>query len=132
MRLNREMIKDLQVHAEHFAECADSDSQFELANKYLDLARLIKDLPNRFTIEVKRVELIPDTTDPIINACIKHLLDLLENDDTYDCDESIALQNKLWDYLDQNYGFDHEKYDLLKATVEEGFSFAFNHIGIVR
>lgn len=117
--MTREYIKDLlEVRAEttlckeHAQEC------IKLAN--------ILDIPKRFAIEIKRIELVPDTRDIIVNIMVKHILDL------YDAGEDPQNEeNALWVYLNHRYNFDTDEHDyLLKATFEEAIYYAVQHIDL--
>ena len=125
MKLNITTIRCIEDMAEHFKQQMEEP---ENIRQLEELERMCKDIPTRFTIEIKRVELVPETTDLILNYLVKEVLILLEADDGSD----VELSTAIWQYLYTCYGFDPECHYILKYTTEEAFTYAFNELGIAK
>lgn len=85
----------------------------------------------RFSVSVTPVEIVPETTDLILNYIVKELLVLLDEEDVVGSKRYIELENAIWQYLNDVHNFDPEQHHLLNHTTEEALTYAFNHIGIV-
>jgi len=130
MKLSRKTIQSIAEMAEHYLDNMDTHDPSE-ENELIQLQKLCNEIPVTFAIEIERVEIVPQTTDIILNHVVKKLLIMLEADDDLGSEVYINLENAIWQYLRDTYGFDSEEYHLLKHTTEEALSYAFNHIGIV-
>ena len=127
MKLSRETIRDIMNMAEHYLDDTDDTDR---AHELSSLVKLLENLPRRFAIEIKRVELVPETADLILNVLIKHVMELIDTPDG-----AVNEENAVWEYMKLKYGYDIEEDDddyYLKATFEEAISYAiiknFPHI----
>ena len=125
MKLNITTIRCIEDMAEHFKQQMEEP---ENIRQLEELERMCKDIPTRFTIEIKRVELVPETTDLILNYLVKEVIILLEADDGSD----VELSNAIWQYLEDVYKFVLEEHELSRHLTEEAFTYAFNHLGIAK
>lgn len=125
--LSLETAKDLFSMVDNYREINEFPNEHnkqQLNKLYCALAHAI-DLP-RISIRIQTVELVPLSTDLMLNYTIDQLLALLEADDS-SADELI---NAVWEYLLQVHHFDCEQHDLLKHTTEEALTFAIDFLEI--
>lgn len=129
MKLSRQLLKDIEIMTELYLDCDENQKHHpELYREYQAVNLIVTNVPQRFEVTIARKELIPDTTDIILNGAIRTLLHMLETD--YDSAETHEQANAIWEYLYKVYSFNHEDHNLLKHTTEEALSFAIHHINI--
>ena len=123
MKLSNYTITAIKHTIAHELEVIEGDMALE--HELTELLMLCSDIPFRFAIEIKRTELVPDTTNTIVNIMASHIIDLYERDE-----DTVEAENAIWEYLKETYLFDTEDHNLLKATFEEALTYAIDHIGI--
>lgn len=123
MILSKELIDSIHTLCE-----VQLDNYVDHA-EYSELLDLVHNVPRRLAIEIKRIVLVADSNDLIINLLVNHILDL------YDAEEDTCeAENTFWAYLQDRYNFDPESEPFysyaLKATFEEAANYALNLIKV--
>jgi hypothetical protein len=126
MKLNMTTIRCIQDMSEHFK---DQVEEPENVAQLEELYKMCNELPRRFSLEIKRVELVPETTDLIANIMIKEILCLIENDESAN---AVEYENALWDHMLGLYSFEYKYHNLDKLTTEEAFSYAFKFCCVIK
>ena len=129
MKLSKDTINDFRCTAEHFRDSGDLDPSnprdFARHQELDDVVNLLTNIPSRFAIELRRIELVPESNDPILNYVVKEIMQQYEIDE-----DPTNLETAFWEYMHVFHKFDIEDYDLTKSTFEEAIAFAIIEKGL--
>lgn len=107
MKLSKETCLIIRQILETTLDDLNDNMAMIAQNELPEVYQLFQYLPDRFTIEINRIELVPESHDTIINIMVKHILEL--NDDNADFTTELRA---LYKYIEQVHKFD------LRSTVD--------------